>query len=32
MNPTEIYRMLIKLRLEQEGLKVDLVEVEEATA
>ena len=32
MNPTEIMKTLIKLRLEQEGLKVDLVEVEEATA
>ena len=32
MNPTEIYRMLIRLRLEQEGLKVDLVEVKEAAS
>ena len=32
MNPTEIMKTLIKLRLEQEGLKVDLIEVEEATA
>lgn len=32
MNPTEIMKTLIKLRLEQEGLKVDLVEVEEAAS
>lgn len=32
MNPTEIMKTLIKLRLEQEGLKVDLVEVKEAAS
>lgn len=32
MNPMEIYKTLIRLRLEQEGLKADLVEVEEAAS
>lgn len=32
MNPTEIMKTLIKLRLEQEGINVELKEVEEETA
>lgn len=32
MNPTEIMKTLIKLRLEQEGIDVELKEVEEETA
>ena len=32
MNPTEIYKILIKLRFEQEGIEVELKEVEEETA
>lgn len=32
MNPTEVMKILIKLRLEQEGIDVELKEVEEETA
>lgn len=32
MNPTEVMKTLIKLRLEQEGINVELKEVEEETA